>query len=114
MKQYSANRRLKVIALLGGKCSKCGSVEELEVHHVDPTTKSFTLARGWHHAWVKIEEEMKKCTLLCDPCHGGHHKVDHEHGTVHKYWQGCRCDPCKQAMSIKNKQYREECKRKGL
>jgi hypothetical protein len=97
MKQYSAKRRLRALGYLGGVCVSCGNQDGLEIHHIDPATKSFTLAKGWHHSWAKIISELDKCEILCDDCHKEHHKVDNEHGTPHRYWQGCRCEPCKKA-----------------
>lgn len=107
MKRYSMARKKKVIDMLGGKCVDCGDVNNLDVHHVDPTTKSFTLADGWHHAWAKILVEAKKCVLLCKPCHIKRHESKSEHGTAQRYWRGCRCESCAKA----NSDYRRSHKR---
>ena len=106
MKKYSANRRLKALDILGGCCSKCGSQDGLEIHHIDPSTKSFTLGSGWHHAWPKIEAELKKCEILCEQCHIKHHKSKAEHGTVQRYWRGCKCVECKAAYAAYHKAYK--------
>lgn len=55
--------------LLGGECVMCGSVERLEIDHIDPSTKSFSLAKGWGKPWAVILEELAKCQLLCYECH---------------------------------------------
>ena len=112
MRDYSAKRRLKAIDFLGGRCVKCGSTSGLEVHHKDPSKKSFTLASGWHHAWTKIEEELSKCELLCEKHHKEHHKSNHPHGDVRRYWRGCRCSECKAANTAHSKKYRESRKTK--
>lgn len=66
----------KARAYLGDKCVICGYDRyktSLDIHHLDPSTKdsSFRNKRGW--AWVKVEEELKKCVLLCRCCHGALH-----------------------------------------
>lgn len=105
MKTYSAKRRLKALAYLGGVCVACGTTDDLEIDHVDPSTKSFTLARGWHHAWSKIETELDKCQILCKPCHDTKHGSKWPCGTAQRYWRGCRCKPCTTANSKWNKNY---------
>ena len=104
MKTYSAKRRQDALDLLGGQCN-CGSVVDLEIHHVNPALKSFTISQGWHHSWEKILRELEKCEILCKACHIDHHRASNQHGTTRRYWQGCRCDLCKKAMSVYNKQY---------
>jgi 5-methylcytosine-specific restriction endonuclease McrA len=63
-REIKARRREQGIALLGGKCAKCGSTDRLEFDHIDPATKSFALSS---HAATDAEffEELKKCQLLC-------------------------------------------------
>lgn len=109
MKQYSAKRRQKALDLLGGVCVVCGTSENLEIDHIDPSTKSFTIARGWHHAWSKIEDELRKCQLLCQPHHiaksSAERSVDHGAGLTGK--KNCRCELCgplKNAYAQRRKQ----------
>ena len=55
---------------LGGKCVRCGSIENLEFDHIIKETKSFTI--GSSLTRFSIEElilEADKCQLLCRPCH---------------------------------------------
>ena len=64
--------KLKAIAFLGGKCSRCGynkSPQALEFHHKDRATKSFNLGIPHTRSWTKVQEEIKKCELLCANCH---------------------------------------------
>jgi len=74
-REWMAKRRRKALALLGGKCVRCGSTEDLEFDHIDPTTKDHRL-RGrlrqgfpWSWSWTRILAELDKCQLLCEPCH---------------------------------------------
>lgn len=54
-------------------CVKCGitDVRVLEFDHVDPATKSFSIARGIAStlSWENILAEIAKCQLLCANCH---------------------------------------------
>jgi 5-methylcytosine-specific restriction endonuclease McrA len=97
-REWYAARRLKGIELLGGKCAQCGATEDLELDHIDPATK-FT-HRIWSYSWVRINEELAKCQLLCVPCHfqktlafistaGGMWATRKNH---HK--KGCGCQSC--------------------
>ena len=65
--------KLKAVEYLGGKCSCCGynkCIDALEFHHKDPTQKDFGIsARGFSKAWIRIQEELDKCVLLCSNCH---------------------------------------------
>ena len=70
------NRRLEVkkraVEALGGKCIMCGyekSIYALDFHHIDPSTKSFNISGNHARTWKRIEEEIKKCVLLCANCH---------------------------------------------
>lgn len=127
MKDRRNRRRDQCYQILGNVCSICSSTEQLEIDHIDPSTKSFTLSgAGLDTAWNTILVELAKCQLLCKP----HHiektvrenlgrepwnkglRVDTmtpigdvSHGTMRKYNQFlCRCDECKLAK----KQYRNK------
>jgi len=68
-------RTLKVMAIeyKGGKCILCGYSKcegALELHHLDPTKKSFSISqKGYTRSWQKVKEEIDKCVLLCANCH---------------------------------------------
>lgn len=97
-------QRNDFIATLGDQCVKCGSTEALEMDHIDPKTKSFTISALWALKDLPmVYDELKKCQLLCEPCH--REKSAREaserlegtwrHGTQYG-WQKkkCRCDEC--------------------
>lgn len=63
--RYKA-RKAELIDKLGGKCVVCGSSENLEFDHINPSTKSFSIMKQWHD---DVDEELKKCQLLCRDCH---------------------------------------------
>jgi 5-methylcytosine-specific restriction endonuclease McrA len=62
-------RRLQAIEELGGKCAKCGSVEQLELDHIDALTKTMSLSRLHSASQTKWEAEIQLCQVLCHPCH---------------------------------------------
>jgi hypothetical protein len=71
------NKR-RAVALLGNACSKCKRTDipfcALDLHHIDPSTKKFTLSGSrMVQKWESIEEEVMKCRLLCAICH----RVEH-------------------------------------
>lgn len=70
------------IQFLGGKCSSCGSTQNLEFHHKDPRTKEMNLGNSWTHDPKKVEAEVKKCILLCKKCHRELHKREGTWGAI--------------------------------
>jgi 5-methylcytosine-specific restriction endonuclease McrA len=100
-KVWKAARRNRLIEMLGGNCVRCGTAENLEFDHIDPSTKDFPISTSLSRAWDDLVEEAAKCQLLCKPCHvakGAEDRPELQHGTfyVYQYWN-CRCDPCKAA-----------------
>lgn len=78
--KYKNNRYLKrwsqakkAFDYLGGKCKQCGEdhVAALSFHHRDPSEKEYLVSRLLQKVlpWNEIEEEVKKCDLLCENCH---------------------------------------------
>ena len=60
-------RRFQAIEYLGGACNHCHATTNLEIDHVDPTSKSFDLGKalsGW--AWERILVELDKCRECLD------------------------------------------------
>lgn len=111
MRKRYAERRKAAIEKLGGKCVICGSIDDLEFDHIDPDTKTFTIAhrpsKNEKHFW----EEIEKCQLLCKTCHieksikdNGKQKAKGTHGTLSSY-RYCRCSICKKAKAEHHKQY---------
>jgi hypothetical protein len=107
LERYHARMR-EFIEQLGGKCVQCGSVDELEIDHIDPATKEFTIASRWGLPDEAMQKELSKCQLLCYDCHkeksASARRVD-VHGTWGMYRRrGCRCDECR---TFVNKYMRE-------
>lgn len=116
MREYMARRYLKrrteIIERLGGRCSECGTTDDLHIDHIDHTKKTVNLNRrlAGIASW-KLEEETRKCQLLCREHHEqkslvegsqqknkGKDKKPLRHGTVNGYnAHKCRCDLCREA-----------------
>jgi 5-methylcytosine-specific restriction endonuclease McrA len=105
-------RREEAIAQLGGKCAQCGSIEGLEIDHIDRSAKSVNVARILTHSRAKVAEELAKCQLLCADCHTlkskseRYGKPETKHGSVWMYKKfGCRCDECVEASKSYYREY---------
>jgi predicted RNA-binding Zn-ribbon protein involved in translation (DUF1610 family) len=64
--------KTEAVRLKGGKCEKCGwqgNQAAFQFHHIDPTSKSFTISQAVTTNWEKYWGEVKKCELLCANCH---------------------------------------------
>jgi 5-methylcytosine-specific restriction endonuclease McrA len=100
-------KRKKAIEILGGICKSCGSTKKLEIDHIDPDLKSFSVGSGWSRS--DFFEELKKCQLLCSSCHKnktfGPIRKKRKHGTHAMHTRGkCRCQQCKDFFN----QYKRE------
>jgi hypothetical protein len=88
----------------------CGSTEDLEFDHEDASSKAWDVSNLFRRSLL-LEEEVKKCRLLCHPCHwrktveSGElrcvNKIPEEefrHGTARMYcYRKCRCEDCIEA-----------------
>lgn len=96
-REWKAARRAKY--LKDKSCVNCGSTENLRVDHINPEKK--WTHRIWSYCWKKIYAELKKCQILCEPCHMEKTVEDirkmrkRAHGTLDGYvkWH-CRCPRC--------------------
>lgn len=92
---------------VGQKCARCGSVEQLEVHHVDRSTK--VTHRIWSWSEARRRQELAKCEVLCSECHKKESGAQREpsHGTKSRYSNyGCRCAGCKAAKRAFDARYK--------
>jgi hypothetical protein len=73
-------KKMKAISLLGGKCEICGKSNFifLEFHHKDGERKEDNLSVLINGRWSKIENEIKKCILLCSNCHREKHSTERD------------------------------------
>ena len=77
---YVVERRKRIkqeiIDGMGGKCCKCNYNTyqgALELHHLNPENKDFSLSQMISKSLKSIVDECKKCVLLCSNCHKEFH-----------------------------------------
>lgn len=96
--------------LRGKCCVKCCSTENLQVDHVDPSTKIDH--KVWSWSKERRDAELSKCQVLCRACH--QEKTTKEsyrpdrHGLGGYHNRRCRCDICKAAHTIAARIYKEK------
>jgi hypothetical protein len=76
-KEHHLRRRAEVLALLGGRCLRCGYDEfdeALECHHRDPSKKEGDITRLLRRVGDAYRREIEKCVLLCANCHRALHR----------------------------------------
>lgn len=68
------------------KCAKCGEDRGycLDYHHIDPVTKKFTIAQYLSNStsMKDLDEEIKKCIVLCANCHREFHYLKNQDNTL--------------------------------
>lgn len=69
MRRRYHDRRARAIAAPGGRCVRCNAEHDLELDHIDPSTKLFTISQAWSVSAQRFEAEVAKCQLLCSTCH---------------------------------------------
>lgn len=66
-------RKLMLQYLHDKSCVRCGidDIRVLEFDHINPATKSFSIARGIASglSWDRLTVEIAKCQILCANCH---------------------------------------------
>ncbi len=97
--------------MTNGPCQSCGSVENLEVDHIDPSLK--ISHRVWSWAEPVRMAELAKCQVLCSVCHkkktAAYALVQLKHGERSLYDKHkCRCDLCVAAHAIRMAKYHKE------
>jgi hypothetical protein len=110
-------KRQELIAMLGGKCAKCGCTEDLEFDHIDRDKKSFDIGANYSRKIEDLLEELAKCQLLCADHHLEKTReldgLKMEHGKLSMYRHAkCRCDLCKGAQADYMREWRRKNGRK--
>lgn len=83
-----------------GPCQECGSLEDLEVDHIDPSTKLLHTREIWSRREEIRLLELEKCQVLCVVCHSkksaNEKRNTTRHGTYSMRKSGCKCNSCMQ------------------
>lgn len=118
LRQYQRNwlaKRRRAWLDIHGPCVICGSVEDLQIDHIDPKLKIS------HNVWSWTEErrdqELAKCQVLCKACHLKktiEQRPKTDHGKLWMYIKGCRCDLCRATKANSDKKYKRRVPRNGV
>ena len=78
VKRWRASTKDRMVQAMGGKCQCCGYNKcnnSLAFHHLDPSKKDmgFGETRANPKQWSVLVEELRKCILVCNNCHGEIH-----------------------------------------
>jgi hypothetical protein len=102
-----------------GPCVSCGTWDNLEIDHIDPSTKEYEINRIWTRNQELRDYELAKCPALCNTCHIAKSTLEQKNNkpTTHgsdKYYRDhkCRCDICVFAFRQRLKAYRDKSKDK--
>lgn len=79
------NNKQFLIQYKGGKCQKCGYDKPIpnayHFHHLDPSTKEFTIGHRLTRKLETLKREVDKCILLCANCHAEQHQEEFDNST---------------------------------
>ena len=82
VKKRRVNLKQKSIEKMGGKCSICGyskCLNALQFHHTNPSVKNFNISSNiGRYALQSIQNELKKCIVVCANCHFEIHSKETE------------------------------------
>jgi len=103
-RDYKRHRYAAIVeemkTILGGRCCRCGSRDDLEFDHIDRNTKTVEITKITTYSREVILMELAKCQLLCAECHKvktseahDNHQVEHGGGVSGK--KNCPCDACR-------------------
>ena len=113
IREYRNKRRQYAKDKLGGKCAFCGSLENLQFDHIDPSSKKTNISNLWTAKLSAFDEELAKCQLLCYGCHHEKSQSNGDYVRAREAWHHgvsgymnhkCRCDECKAAYRIWRKE----------
>lgn len=84
VKTYRHKVRYSIYAGFGSECCICGysrCARALQLHHLDPEKKSFTISAWSNHKFSSLLDEAEKCAMLCANCHA---EVEDGVASIHK------------------------------
>lgn len=88
-KRNAENRQIIQQLKQNQRCEKCGETRWylLDYHHLNPEEKKNTIAKLMVHSCQdSVQEEIKKCILLCANCHREFHHFEKEKNiTIEEY-----------------------------
>lgn len=89
-------------------CVVCGSIENLEIDHIDPKQKTRSIGTIWSLSEsnpIRVNE-LAKCQVLCEEHHqektSAYRRENISHGLSAYKHLGCKCDICVEAVRKMN------------
>lgn len=106
----------KYIQVLGGKCIKCGTDQELQFDHINPSEKKYEINKIINRKENFVLLELAKCQLLCKACHlekTVSEKITSKHGSMRTWMhKKCQCNTCNTAKQkyyiVRNERRRKQ------
>lgn len=103
--------RRRAVFFKDKRCEWCAETDGLELHHRNPDRK--VSHNIWSWGEKRRQTEIDKCVVLCGGCHSRAHgqarrleaELRNPHGSVRRYWTGCRCQPCRDAKREYNREH---------
>ena len=77
VKEHRRHKKILFLAYKGMECSCCGyntCNRALHFHHLDPSTKDFSISTNANNSFERVLAEIDKCVLLCANCHAELHE----------------------------------------
>lgn len=72
VKDSRKRRKEDIVYVMGGCCQICGynrAITALDLHHLNPEDKEFSIGTILNKDWELINAEIQKCILVCANCH---------------------------------------------
>ena len=106
-REWRAKRRAEFFS--GKHCAVCGSIEDLELDHIDRSTKISN--RIWSWSEPRRLAEIEKCQVLCAIHHKEKTRAENLKSVTHGdysrgYSRGCRCEACTECVAPHWRAYR--------
>ena len=72
VKDSRKRRKEDIVYVMGECCKLCGynkAITALELHHLNPKEKDFSIGTILNKDWELMNQEIQKCILVCANCH---------------------------------------------
>lgn len=116
-RQRYAEAKHRLIGMLGGKCTRCGTTEDLQFDHVSRALKQYAILNRWNRGAAELAAELAKCQLLCKPHHLEKTLAENEkvvgHGGGVSGKRNCPCEPCRAKKREYTRTYQRPSRRKA-
>lgn len=107
VKNYRQRQKENIVYVMGEKCACCGydrCRQALELHHLDPLQKDFTIAQNTNRAWEIVCKELPKTVMVCANCHREIHAGIIDSNSLESNFDKSRADE----ISLQIKQTKEK------